>query len=160
MVGGLKVPTLSRTNTILLACMSLVKGLVHRDPAGGHVCDIAAGLAGRSPEELAELAEEADRQGLRNTLGLRLRSARLLLGLDARVAGMERAVMAHVADAELIGMILRPWSSATRWQRRSRTLWDLCDNESAYLKEIRWKVAAELCYSRSSGRTSIGRCPE
>ena len=147
MVGGMKVPTLSRSDTILLACMSLVKALVHKEPAGGHVCDIAAGLAGHSPEEVAQLAREADRQGLRNTLGLGLRSARLLLRLDAHVDGAERPVMKDVADADLLGMILRPWSSGIRWHRRSRMLWDLCDNESAYLKEISWKIAAELCYT-------------
>ena len=148
MVGGMKVPTLSRSDTILLSCMSLVKALVHKEPAGGHVCDIAAGLAGHSPEEVAQLAREADRQGLRNTLGLGLRSARLLLGLDTRMeAGGAYRGQEDVADADLLGMILRPWSSGIRWHRRSRMLWDLCDNELAYLKEICWKIAAELCYT-------------
>jgi hypothetical protein len=147
MVGGMKVPTLSRSDTILLACMSLVKALVHKEPAGGHVCDIAAGLAGHAPEEVAQLAREADRRGLRNTLGLGLRSARLLLGLDARMDKVERTVMEDVADADLLDMILRPWSSGIRWHRRSRMLWDLCDNKSAFLKEICWKIGAELCYT-------------
>jgi hypothetical protein len=155
MVGGMKVPTLSRTNSTLLSCMSLVKALVHREPAGGHVCDIAAGVAGHSPAEMARLVEDADRQGLRNTLALGLRSARLLLGLPTRLEGDH--VVLRVSNADLLGMILRPWSSDIVWRRRSRTLWDLCDNEVTYLKEICWKVAGELCYMlyRRPGRARM-----
>jgi Uncharacterised nucleotidyltransferase len=144
MVGGKKVPTLSRTNSTLLSCMSLVKALVHREPAGGHVCDIVAGVAGHSQEDVAQLVKDADRLGLRNTLALGLRSARLLFGLHTPMEGDH--IVLRVADADLRGMILRPWSSDILWRRRSRTLWDLCDNEVTYLKEICWKIAGELCY--------------
>ena len=146
MVGGKKVPTLSRTNSTLLSCMSLVKALIHREPAGGHVCDIVAGVAGHSQEEVARLVEDADRQGLRNTLALGLRSARLLFGLHTRMEAGDHIVL-RVSDADLLGMILRPWSSDIFWRRRSRTLWDLCDNEVTYLREICWKIAGELCYT-------------
>lgn len=146
LVGNRKVPTLSRTNATLLSCMSLVKALIHREPAGGHVCDIAAGIVGHSPEEMAQLAEDAGRQGLRNTLGLGLRSAALLLGVSARVGGGGRTVLADIPDADLLGMILRPWSNDILWHRRSRTLWDLCDSGPAYLKELSWKIAGELCF--------------
>lgn len=40
-----------------------------------------------------------------------------------------------------------PYRAGARRHGRSRLLWDLCDNESAYLNEICWKIAAELCYT-------------
>jgi hypothetical protein len=108
------------------------------------VCDIVAGVAGHSQEDVAQLVKDADRLGLRNTLALGLRSARLLFGLHTPMEGDH--IVLRVADADLRGMILRPWSSDILWRRRSRTLWDLCDNEVTYLKEICWKIAGELCY--------------
>ncbi len=56
-VGASKVPTLSRSHATLLSCMSLAKALVHREPAGGHACDIAAGLRGHTRDQLAQLME-------------------------------------------------------------------------------------------------------
>jgi Uncharacterised nucleotidyltransferase len=144
-VGASKVPTLSRSYATLLSCMSLGKALVHREPAGGHVCDIAAGVRGRTPDQLAQLMEAADRQGLRNTLALGLRSACLLFGVDARLEGSGGTVLAGVRDADLLAMILRPWTGGIVWPRRSQMLKELCDSRAAYLKEVCWKAAEEAC---------------
>lgn len=144
-VGSNPIPTLSRTNTILLSCMSLAKALTHREPAGGHVCDIAAGIRCLSQDELTQLVEDADRQGLRNTLALGLRAASLLLGVQARIEGGGNKVFTDATDVDLIKMILRPWASEIVWLTRSRMLRDLCDNRSAYLKEMGWRIAAEAC---------------
>jgi hypothetical protein len=144
-VGACKVPTLSRSYAMLLSCMSLAKALVHREPAGGHVCDIAAGVRGYTPDQFVQLLEVADRQGLRNTLTLGLRSACLLFGVDARLQGSVRTVLANVRDADLLAMILRPWAGGIAWPRRSQLLKELCDSRAAYLKEACWKAAEEAC---------------
>ncbi len=144
-VGSTRVRTLSRTNATLLSCMSLAKALIQREPAGGHVFDVAAWLARNAPSEMAELVETADKQGLRHTLALGLRAAGLLFGVQAPI-GQDRArILADIADANLIKMILRPWASEIAWPRRSTMLRELCETRAAYLKEIGWKLAAEIC---------------
>jgi Uncharacterised nucleotidyltransferase len=151
-VGSSNIPTLSHTNTTLLSCMSLAKALIHREPAGGYVCDIAAGMAGHSQDELAQLIEDADRQGLRNTLALGLRAACLLFGVHTRIGEEGSDVFRAVADAELLRMILRPWATEIHWPRRSRMLRDFCDHEMAYVREICWKVAGEVCRKLCDGQ--------
>jgi hypothetical protein len=144
-VGSTKVPTLSRTFATLLSCMSLAKALVHREPAGGHVCDIAAGVRRHTPDQLQQLMDISDRQGLRNTLALGLRSAGLLFGVQGPSRGAGSTVFADVSDADLLRMILRPWASGIPWRRRSSMLQDLCDSRVAYLSEVCWKAAEEVC---------------
>jgi hypothetical protein len=144
-VGASKVPTLSRPYATLLSCMSLAKAIVHREPAGGHACDIAAGVRGHTREQLAQLVEVADRQGLRKTLTLGLRSACLLFGVEARLHGSGDTVLASVRDADLLAMILRPWAGGIAWPRRSQMLKELCDSRPAYLQEVCWKAAEEAC---------------
>ena len=145
-VGTSQIRTLSITNTCLLSCMNLVKALIHREPAGGHVCDIAANVLGNRPEELMQLFDDASRQGLRNTLLLGLRSSALLFGIQVRSeSGAVENILQDTTNANLLNMILFPSSSETHWRKRSKMLWDLCDHKSAYLRAASWKLGGELC---------------
>jgi hypothetical protein len=156
-VGGIQVQTLSRTNTCLLSCMSLSKALVHREPAGGHACDIAAFLGNCRSEELEQLFDDAVKQGLRNTVALGLRSANLLFGVKVCFEDRSwRNGSGDTSDADLLRMILSPWSTEIRWPRRSKILWDLCDDKRAYLQAIAWKISADICrlFYESRGRSS------
>jgi hypothetical protein len=145
-VGGIQVRTLSETNTCLLSCMSLVKALIHREPAGGHVCDIAANIHGYGPNELRQLFDDASRQGLCNNLVLGLRSAGVLFGVQVQLEkGIGRSGLREISEANLLRMILSPHSSGIRWPRRSKMLWELCDSKRAYLQAIYWKLGGELC---------------
>jgi Uncharacterised nucleotidyltransferase len=142
-IGSTQVRTPSRTNATLLSCMSLAKALVHREPAGGYACDIAAGLAGYAQGDMEELVERAERQGLHNTLALGLRAAGLLF--DVRETTGTEGIFADIANANLIKMILRPWAAEIEWPRRSAMLRELCDTRGTYLKEMGWKLASEIC---------------
>jgi len=170
-VGGTQIYTLSRTNSCLLSCMSLSKALMHREPAGSYVSDIATFFIGHRTDELQRLFEEASSQGLRNTLALGLRSAHLLFGIEVGLEKRnERRILKSASDADLMMMILTPHSPEIRWPRRSKMLWDLCDHKAAYPRAICWKIAGDLCRqlyrnrSRSLvsnvapwiGRTAIG----
>lgn len=146
LVGGIQIYTLSRVNSCLLSCMSLCKALIHREPAGGHVCDIAAFFKKQERDELKRLFEEASSQGLRNTLALGLRSAFLLFGVKVELDEItERKMLRSTSDADLMMMILAPRASAIRWPRRSKMLWDLCDDKSAYPRAISWKIGGDIC---------------
>jgi hypothetical protein len=144
-VGSIQIRTLSRTNACLLSCMSLAKALIHREPAGGHVCDIAANVGRCRPEEFKQLVDDAGRQGLRNTLILGLRAADLLLGIQGRFESADADVLRDTSDTDLLRMILYPWSTEIRWPRRSSMLWDLCDAKTTYIQAISWKIGGDLC---------------
>jgi hypothetical protein len=153
-IGSTRVHTLSRPNTVLLSCMSLAKAIIQREPAGGYVCDVATGIACMTQGEIGKLAGNAGRQGLRNTLALGLRAARLLFGVQAQPGPGRWNILEDVADAQLIKMILRPSASDIPWPRRSATLRELCDTRAAFLKEMGWKLASEMCrnlYERTAG---------
>jgi hypothetical protein len=144
-VGGVRVRTLSRTNTCLLSCMSLSKAFNHREAAGGYVCDIAAIIRRLRSEELKQLFSDAVMQGLENTLRLGLRSAGLLFGIEVRFDEGRGDIFKSTSDADLLKMILFPKSVDVRWPRRSKMLWDLCDNKKEYPGAFAWKVGGELC---------------
>jgi hypothetical protein len=160
-VGNVKIHTLSKANTCLLSCISLMKALFHREPGGGHVCDIAANILNYAPEELEKLFDDAGRQGLTNTLLLGLRSTGLLFGIRVQFdESVDQGVLRCSSDENLLRMILYPWSTEIQWPKRSRMLWDLCDNKTAYLRAISWKISGDLCrraYQSSPRR--LGRAP-
>jgi hypothetical protein len=141
----MQIRTLSRTNSCLLACMSLVKALIAREPAAGYVCDIATNIRGYRLDDLKQLIEDASRQGLRNTLLLGLRSASLLFGVQVQFANdVDESILKDTSDPNLFMMILRPSSTKARWIG-AKMLWDLCDDKKSYLHEMFWKIGAELC---------------
>jgi hypothetical protein len=145
-VGGIRIYTLSGANSCLLSCMSLCKALIHREPAGGHVCDIAAFLKCYRNDQLKRLFKEASRQGLRNTVALGLRAAYLLFGIKVELDEItEKKMLRSTSDADLMMMILSPRARAIRWPRRSKMLWDLCDDKSAYPRAISWKISGDIC---------------
>jgi hypothetical protein len=157
-VGGMHIYTLSRENSCLLSCMSLCKALIHREPAGGHVCDIAAFFKCHQTEQLKRLFEEASGQGLRNTLALGLRAAYLLFGIKVELDEIaEKKMLRSTSDADLMMMILSPHAPAIRWPRRSKMLWDLCDDKSAYPRAISWKIGGDICRQlyQDRGRSSL-----
>jgi hypothetical protein len=146
LIDGIQVRTLCPTDTCLLSCMSLSKALIHREPAGGHVCDIAAIIKSYRSEDLKHLFNHACSQGLRNTLVLGLRSAGLLYGVQVQFeTRADENVLSDTSNADLLRMILSPWSTEIRWPRRSKILWDLCDDKRAYLQAIAWKISGDLC---------------
>jgi hypothetical protein len=65
-------------------------------------------------------------------------------------------IFRNTSDADLLKMILFPKSVDVRWPRRSKMLWDLCDNKNEYPGAFAWKVGGDLCRLLYEGR---GRVP-
>lgn len=142
-VAGGVVPTVSPTHAVLVACISLAKGLVNRDPAGGHVADIAARLLVLDPAGVAALEAEARQQGLSGTLGLGLQAARALFGVTMEAPHARDPL--GVGDAELVRLVLTPHAPSALWPRRRQLLRGLCDGHADFLRELALLVVGELC---------------
>lgn len=151
-VAGTPTPTLSPRHAALHACMSLAKGLVNRDPSGGHAADIAARLRTCGPAALASLLAEAREQKLENTLALGLQAARALFGVavDARVADAPLGL----DGAELARAVLVPTDPAAVWPRRRELLRGSCDDYPSFVGELALTVASELCRRAYEPRAS------
>jgi hypothetical protein len=135
-LGAQPIRVLAPSAALLLACMSLVKGMVHREPSGAYAADIAAYIAnaGALPEAFA-LARAT---GLRRTLQAGLRAAHSLFGVAAPGAG----AFAIGAEDDLAALILAP-ARAPHPPRRTQILWALADDPAAFAREFVWKVSAE-----------------
>ena len=109
------------------------------------MCDIAANILARTPDERERIVCEAARQGLLETLWCGLRAMRVLFGIGADLGQISKHdILATISDVELIGMILRPEAPETIWPRRSALLWHLCDKKQTYLEEATWRLGADL----------------
>ena len=139
-LGNQRVRALAPAAALLLACMSLVKGIVHREPAGAYASDVAAHISLGAPQTLPAASELAKSAGLFNTLQAGLRAADVLFGVHA--AGANPAALAVATDEELIALILAP-QTARRRPRRTQILWALSDNANDFTRELTWKVSAD-----------------
>jgi hypothetical protein len=135
-LGAQPIRILAPPAALLLACMSLVKGMVHREPSGAYAADIAAHIArgGALPDAFAL----ARAMRLRRTLQAGLRAAESLFGVAAPGAGS----FAVGAAEDLAALILAP-AHAPRRPRRTQILWALADDPAAFAREFAWKVSAE-----------------
>ena len=149
-VAGMRVPTLSPTNAMLLSCMSLTKALVHREAAGGHVADLAARWRGLDDEQYAALVASARVQGLELTLAFSLRCARLLFGVGPPTSPQEADAFG-VSSLTLAQMILTPGRPNLIWPKRRRMLWDLCDVKLRFGREAAWAMTSEFARRASGG---------
>ncbi|WP_254062796.1 nucleotidyltransferase family protein [Caulobacter sp. S45] len=144
-LGEIEVPILSKINAILLACVSVAKALVHREPAGGYAADIAAQLLALSPLELQGLFVAAIEQRLSSTLHLGLRAAALMFGICVQFPKTPRVVLDAISDRGLLSMLLTPAADDVGWPKRRALLWALCDAKFQYPVEVGWALSSEIC---------------
>lgn len=135
-IGNSPISTLSGPHACLLSCMSAAKALVHREPAGGHVLDIAMSL--RSGEDLSAVFAAAAGLELTQTLQFGLRAAKLVVGGYAGPAPS----LPWLSDVDLATLILDP-AALTAPPTRTRLLLGLSDNSAIFLRELGRKAAAE-----------------
>lgn len=141
-LGTFELDGLSENYAWLLACISLVKALVHRAPAAGYACQIAAHLI-KVGGSVDELLGEAAVQGLRNTALLGLRSAVVLFA--APVHGeLPSTARSWMSDEDLVRMLLQPFAEGFDWPKRRSLLWTLCDDKTDFLKESFRTLAGEF----------------
>lgn len=130
------VQALSSHHAALLAAMNLVKAMIHREAALGHVCDVARWRLDADDEQFALARAEARRQGLANTFDVALRAADLVLGLRFS------AELPH--DLETLAMAAaEPDADLVQWPRRRRILYSLCDAKLNFPREFAWTLIGE-----------------
>lgn len=147
-VAGVPLPGISRLNALLLACLTLAKGLVHRAPSGMHAYDVAAGFLRLDAFERAEFWRLASRQRLANTVRFALASAEGALGLPL---SREDDSLGETASAgqptPWFDMVFRPDRQGLAWPRRRKLLWRMCDGSPA---------ARSGSFAREAGRVAAG----
>jgi hypothetical protein len=121
--GG-EVLVLRDDHALLVAAMSLVKALHHREPAGRYAADVAWMLDRLSAPAWDAVAAEADLQGVRRTLDLAVRSVDAVFGRPR--ATPSRPILDEVGDQDLQAMLLAP-ASTDAWIRRRRLLAAISD---------------------------------
>ena len=125
--GQLMLPTLSLESIALLASISFVKAIVHREPAGSYVVDLLAALAVMDERARQHLFATARHQGLFNTLQTAVHAAERLFGPVAG-PGLTRRTRPSCLDADLDAIVLSPWCEGIAWPKRRQMLWELCDS--------------------------------
>jgi hypothetical protein len=144
-VGGISVLTLSRPYACLLSCISLAKALIHREPCGGHAVDVSAFLARANEQEIRIVDELAGLQGLRKTLELGARTARVLFNVNSSMPTNQGIVLPSLNDELLMEAVLAPDLMGWAWPRRSIILWELLDDKRDFGSEMGWKFSSEAC---------------
>ncbi|TPG16506.1 hypothetical protein EAH87_14910 [Sphingomonas koreensis] len=160
-IGSITVPVLSASSAWLLSCISFVKAVIHREPAGAYAMEVAAAALAANSDAVAAFECDAIRQGLHSTALFAIGAAEVLFDLKLGVFATARrpAVVHHHAIAELL---LDPGSDGVDHLRRSRLLWQLCDGNSfvkpgVYARELGWAGSSEMCrrilHDRAPGPT-------
>lgn len=147
--GGQKIPVLDQRLACLLSCMSLVKGIVHREPAGAHACDVYAHAGTCSDKDLADLDRLSRQLGLHRTLIAGQTIALRLFGQKGQT-DPSRDVLGTLPTAELLRAVFTPEAADLRMPRRSRLLWELSDSHVDFVRELIWTYSAEV--ARWTGR--------
>lgn len=127
-LADVAVPSISRMSALLLACLTLAKGVVHRSPSGMHAYDVAAGFLRLDAGDRAAFWRLASRQRLVNTVRFALTAAERVFNLPLQ---SERMAEAGVSDKPVpwFNMVFRPDREGLVWPRRRELLWQMCDGD-------------------------------
>lgn len=143
-VGGQKINTFGARATFLHTVMSIVKGLMNREPTGAHVLDLARQMQTASASKLADFESIVAAQRLKQSYAVAKRSVLIMTGISAG-----EAPQWYVSDDTLLSMLLAPDDPSIRWPERRYLLWHLVDGESTaaraanFGREFVWWAAAE-----------------
>lgn len=143
-VGGQKIRTFGKNGIFLHTVVSIIKGLMNREPTGSHVLDLGRQIRSASSEQRAAFMKVAAAQRLTKSYAVARRAVRSLTGVEA-----DPAPEWIMSDDALLGMLLTPADPAVRWPERRYLLWHLVDGRSAcaraanYAREFAWWAAAE-----------------
>ena len=139
-------------HALLVAAMSVVKALHHREPAGRYVGDAERFMRRLAPDDWAAVAREAKILGLGRTFDLTVRCVDAVFGTVPATA--RRSILPEISDVELQYMVLAPGQA--RWMRRRTLLRALCDRPADAVSA--WLVmAASETARRVSGGASSGK---
>lgn len=141
-LADVAVPTLSWANALLLACLTLAKGVVHRAPSGMHAYDVAAGFLRLDASDRAAFWQLASRQRLTNTVQFAITAAGGALGLKLPREEGGVAQPAAGARGRWFDMVFRPASQELVWPRRRELLWRMCDGRDGAAKGVTFAFEA------------------
>ena len=160
-IGSITVPVLSPSSAWLLSCISFVKAVIHREPAGAYAMEVAAAALNANSDAITAFERNAIRQGLHATALFAIGAAEVLFNLKLEVfATARRPVVVH--HHAIVELLLDPGSDGVDHPRRSRLLWQLCDGNflvkpGVYVRELGWAGSSEMCrrilHDRAPGPT-------
>lgn len=144
--GGQAISVLHSDLACLLSCISLLKGMLHREASGAHACDVYKQLKMRTQDERAALLKTAKSLSQGRVMLAGWRIARALFEPDADWAG-RADVLPSMTDVQLRNAVLRPGDPDAGLPRRARMLSELCDSRLSFARELAWSYSAELAAS-------------
>lgn len=156
-IGGQAIQTLSPVHSALLAAMSFVKALHHREPAARYLIDLVALVRHPAHMSWSDLVQEARCQGLANTLALAVRAVTVLIGPDVLPGTAGGPVLGTVSDDTLLRMTLTPDDPTIAWPRRRHLLFALQDRKSGYPVGLAAMVGSDLLRRMASPIADTGR---
>jgi hypothetical protein len=142
-VDSKELSTVSDTNSVLVCCMSMVKSLVHKEPAGHYACDLAAHILSERID-WNELRREAEEQGLLNTTLLTVGITTDFFDLPAVLEHRGREMPISLLGGDLARGVLSPSSGHLPRLRGLQILPLLCDSKRDFVREFAWKSGAEI----------------
>jgi hypothetical protein len=125
-VGSLQVPIPRLLFLALIAAMNLVKAVYNRQPAGNHALDLLVSVRAMTAQQRAQLQEEATLQGLRNTLEVATELSAASFQTDNLLGA--KGLSMRLSGEQMESIIFRASDSEAVTPRRSRMLFELCDN--------------------------------
>lgn len=144
--GGQAIPVLPSDLACLVSCINLLKGMLHREPSGGHACDVYKQLKMRSQGERVVLLKMAESLSQGRVMLAGWRIAYALFEPDTNSAGRVD-VLPSITDTQLRNAVLRPGAPDAVLPRRARILSELCDTQLSFARELAWSYSAELVAS-------------
>lgn len=142
-VSGQKVPRFGADALFLHTVISVIKGLMNREPTGAHVLDLARQIHSATAERRGEFERIASAQRLAKSYAVARRAAMVVTGVEAGPTPRW-----FVSDGRLQAMLLTPEAWNLRWPPRRTLLWHLVDGRSIaksanFARECAWWAAAE-----------------
>ncbi len=156
---GVTHSVLSPSDRCLLASISLLKGFLAAEPAGGAVADLDAALRKLGPAEHTALPEIAHQIGLGRSLALATHIVDACLG-SIHASAFGASPLPHLAPCDLRDMAFQPWRNGLPWPRRSRILAALCGPDPVRFATEAGRSALSIGYRRLLDRVAASRRTE
>ncbi len=145
LVGSIPCYSLELKENILLAALSLVKAMVHRESSGKYAADLAKAFGRISKADAEDVIRIAKEQGLMQTLCLATRAVEVVFGAKFPLQLAEPAKTKRLfSDEVLARMVLRASDADLEWPHRTQMLIALCDTALDFPREVIWKFTSEL----------------
>lgn len=137
-IGSSRVKVPKLEYSLLISAISLYKALQHREPAGGHLMDLATALRRLPVETWKRVEQIANEQGLGRLTRFVIDTVQLLLGLNGHSTKIQHWTRQSLAHA-VLGL------SPLQAQRISRTRlhWSVSESLPHFIGQTVWSQLSE-----------------